>query len=1125
MKRILFLFVLLALSWQGMAQIPIGNGSTKNASVPIEPYYGYSYTQSIYLQSEISGSGSITELTWDFAGTSLSNSDEWTIYIGHTTKTEFADSNDWVDISTLTQVFSGLVTINADNKVVVDIADFLYNNTDNLVIAVDENKAGYNSGTDDFKCFITTTNRSINYYSDTTNPEPGSPPEAKHVYPVAPNIILGGIATTLTPPECATNPTPMVGATVDLAGTGEVVLAWSPSVTGDPATSYNILWGSETDSLEDIGAIGDTSVSITGLLDGEPYFWTIVPSNAGGAPTGCPEWNFMTTGLSSYCLPAPTSADGDGMTNVTFGTINNTSTLPTEAPFYSDFTTMVTDVIAGGTENISITFETGYSYDTWVWVDWNNDFDFNDDNEAMYLGSSSADNPTTENWTFSIPASASAGSYRMRIGAADGLGTTSADPCYTGPFGEFEDYTITVTVPDCFPPSNIVATISPTSILLNWDGNGAISWDIEYGPAGFTQGSGTSANATVDSFALTSLTPETSYDFYLMSNCGTTASVWIGPLVFSTPPTPPTNDLCASPIPLTLDVNECGANTITGISNFGTTDSGEPAPTCGAYTATADYGDLWYSITIPTGVSEVTFDVSIIDGISSVAGAIYSGSCGDLTELSCTQFMSGWPWDITDLVAGETYLLRVWDYGNNDSGTFDLCGFYITCPPPSVINTSNITTTTADITWAADGATDWEIVVQSAGTGEPTTAGTAVTGTANYEVLDLTSNTSYEVYIRTNCGSTLSSWAGPINFTTNCFTIVPDYFEDFSTMTGALAPDCWKEGNGNLDQGPTYGPSGWFADDYLNDATAENLSARFNLYNNTDSAWLVSPTLDLSAGGYQLKFDFGLTKYLNSDASDMGSDDEVRLLISEDNGATWATLETWNVNNTPSNTGEAFQQVLTTTSETVKFAFWAYEGVIDNAEDYNIYFDNFEVKGCAIPTNLVTSDITSTGFTVTLDSDASANKWQVVPAGNGMNNGIVVEGEVDANTIVVTGLEPSTSYDFYVQAKCGELYSGAASLMNIGTLVGMNELTNINGLLIYPNPVKDILNIDIDGAKATSLDIEVVDMFGKTLLHQSANLSTGQFKTNLDVSKLAAGTYFVKITDENNSAGFRFVKE
>ncbi|WP_053991359.1 choice-of-anchor J domain-containing protein [Mangrovimonas sp. TPBH4] len=142
---------------------------------------------------------------------------------------------------------------------------------------------------------------------------------------------------------------------------------------------------------------------------------------------------------------------------------------------------------------------------------------------------------------------------------------------------------------------------------------------------------------------------------------------------------PPDNDLPSTAIALTLDIGtSCGDNTITEISNVAATDSGVGTPSCGDY----DGGDLWYTIEAPA--EGFILNVSNVSGLTSVAGAIYSGTPDDFTELDCTEFSSGWPWEISGLTVGEIYYLKVYDYGNDEEGTFNLCGYYITCTPANI---------------------------------------------------------------------------------------------------------------------------------------------------------------------------------------------------------------------------------------------------------------------------------------------------------------------------------------------------------------------------------------------------------------------------------------------------------
>lgn len=95
-------------------------------------------------------------------------------------------------------------------------------------------------------------------------------------------------------------------------------------------------------------------------------------------------------------------------------------------------------------------------------------------------------------------------------------------------------------LPSCMKPTNVaVADITTNSANISWTAGGAeTAWNIEYGPKGFTQGSGTVVNTTTNPHALSGLNPGTDYDVYVQADCGATdgQSDWTTQAVtFTTP--------------------------------------------------------------------------------------------------------------------------------------------------------------------------------------------------------------------------------------------------------------------------------------------------------------------------------------------------------------------------------------------------------------------------------------------------------------------------------------------------------------------------------------------------------------------------------------------------------------
>ena len=72
---------------------------------------------------------------------------------------------------------------------------------------------------------------------------------------------------------------------------------------------------------------------------------------------------------------------------------------------------------------------------------------------------------------------------------------------------------------ECSVPGDIMATQGVNGVDLSWTGT-ATSYIVEYGPAGFTPGSGTTVVVNGTSYTVTGLVPFSTYDFYIYYDCG-----------------------------------------------------------------------------------------------------------------------------------------------------------------------------------------------------------------------------------------------------------------------------------------------------------------------------------------------------------------------------------------------------------------------------------------------------------------------------------------------------------------------------------------------------------------------------------------------------------------------------
>lgn len=99
--------------------------------------------------------------------------------------------------------------------------------------------------------------------------------------------------------------------------------------------------------------------------------------------------------------------------------------------------------------------------------------------------------------------------------------------------------------------------------------------------------------------------------------------------------------------------------------------AGPPAPGCANYLG----GDVWFTTTVPASGSLI---LDTQTGVVTDGGmAVYTGTCGSLTLLSCDDDGSSnglMPYlAVTCQTPGTQIWIRIWEYGNDNNGTFGLC--------------------------------------------------------------------------------------------------------------------------------------------------------------------------------------------------------------------------------------------------------------------------------------------------------------------------------------------------------------------------------------------------------------------------------------------------------------------
>ncbi|MGC1471988.1 MAG: gliding motility-associated C-terminal domain-containing protein [Psychroserpens sp.] len=377
--------------------------------------------------------------------------------------------------------------------------------------------------------------------------------------------------------------------------------------------------------------------------------------------------------------------------------------------------------------------------------------------------------------------------------------------------------TVSIFEVTCPEPNGITVTeVTENSANISWMAGGAeTTWEIvvQNAGTGLPTASGTSTNNN-NLYDASPLTPSTAYEVYIRSFCDADGlSNWVGPINFTTlntPPPAPVGVVCPTdnasfiftenfdqdpPIGWT-GTGFDGSNgnwdiTSAGVNSFGSGPENAFDGGSGThleYEAGGSATDIASAISPPIDLTTATDGAELsffFHAFGEDIGTLNVGVSNSATGPFTTVFTWVGDLQVTDDEAWvpvgvnlDTYLGQViyleYSYGGAGTGfegdmsidfiRVETCGSF--CIAPSSITVANITGTTADISWLANnGETSWEYVVVPAGSGEPSGSGT-VSATPSASITDLDFQTDYEVWVRADCGSEFSPWAGPVTFTT-----------------------------------------------------------------------------------------------------------------------------------------------------------------------------------------------------------------------------------------------------------------------------------------------------------------------------------------------------------------------
>lgn len=376
-------------------------------------------------------------------------------------------------------------------------------------------------------------------------------------------------------------------------------------------------------------------------------------------------------------------------------------------------------------------------------------------------------------------------------------------------------------------PTNVKATQGNASATITWDSEETGTWSIQYRAVG-AEAWTTVEGLTEKSITLTGLTNGTEYEAQVQAVCSANRqSAWTASVNF-TPEDCPTvtsighSDATYNSIYVywatsgegTWDLDykisgDAGWTERHGLTNkyltlenleTGVEYTVQVSPSCSETVKSTTF-TLAYSEPVAAEAENITDESATVQWIGVTDNDTYEYDFvipGDDADWKETKALTA---TATNLAPATNYLFVVRSkYPTGVSGN-DTTEFATIKVAPKSLAVSEITTNSAKLSWAKDGATTaFEYAV---GNDPKELAWNALdAGTLQYTLTELTANTSYTFYVRTKYSADLKSDSVFVSFRTECEPIATlpweEGFEDYVTgSTTSAAPACWAQLNVN----------------------------------------------------------------------------------------------------------------------------------------------------------------------------------------------------------------------------------------------------------------------------------------------------------------------------------------
>ncbi len=816
-----------------------GTGTQTSTSSPFHSNYNYGYSQTIYPASDLTGLDTIRGIAF-YAKSQSSIPRTVDVYIANTTETTLSTTN-FIPVTSMQQVaIAHSMNINGGWVTIPFSTPFVYDGTSNLVVAVDNNTGGYSSFS--WRGHTPTTGNTVYWYQDGSDIQPSSPA----AYSSSTSTIVPDITFMMNCSEsdCVA---PMLVTNGSTATTADLIWNENSSDYGwvvEYKAMADSVWSQATNTMT-------ANYTVTGLTPSTGYEFRVgslcgadtLYSNTAEAYTECApisapySQNFDSFTTLPLCwerysgIPSDTVTHTENLTSVSSGWgFTKTSVFGLRHAAMNIYGTSVKYWLVTPEIDLTALTNPALMFDLAL-TDWNNASQIEDtagQPDDRFIVMISTDGGATWNMNnATVWNNAGTGDHvynhisntgdQVSISLAQFAGQTIRIAFYgestvTNGDNDLHIDNLVVGEPiSCARPSGLsVSATTENSTVISWTENGtATAWNIEYGLAGFAQGSGTTVAVTANPYTLTGLTAATSYDVYVQSDCGAgDASLWTGPVSFTTacvavdlPFVELFNNLASGAIPSCWDNDETEGQVS---EPWGYT--AETAGVEGGCVMFDSYMNEEDAVNyLKTPVLNLTQNVMLTFYYMNPTGgdfSVYIEAAGTRTLLETGLVgAADWTRKSYDLSAYSNQAARIVFKGTSNYGYGDAY-IYLdsvmiaavagpdpdpepqpadTCHAP-VLTVSNVDVNSATLSWTQEGTPDSWTLYYRKGTDAWTTVN--ITAASPYVLTDLMAESAYEAYMVANCDTTESAHSNTVNFTT-----LPDAVEDYVLAQTKLYPN------------------------------------------------------------------------------------------------------------------------------------------------------------------------------------------------------------------------------------------------------------------------------------------------------------------------------------------------